>query len=578
MNDIVWLTMRRMRTPLILLILVFCVSVFGLILIPGQDANGDPVAMGYLDAAYFVTILATTIGFGEVPYAFTGAQRLWVFSIIFPNVVVWLYAIGTILSLFLDPQFRAVLQRSRFSRRVRWMSRPFFVVCGFGNTGTSIVQGLLSRGYSAVVLERNEETVHRMMLDDQFAQVPALSGDVTDYRLLELAGVDRPLCRGLIVTTNDDHANLTVAITGKLLKKNMPVLARSETQRVCENMASFGTDLIVDPFAIFAERVFLALSSPVKFLVQDWLLSVHGTRLRKPLDPPVGRWIVCGAGRFGSRILAMLQSHDLPFTIVDVMPERIAPYDNAVLGRGTSADTLEAAGIHDAAGIFAGTGNDVDNLSIIMTALELNPKLFVIARQEKKSNDALFQASGVHLVAQRSQIVARRILSVATTPLTQTFLQHLVRHTDDFAERVAHSLEQTLGGLSPRIWVVELEGEFAEGLRFARREGIRVQLSHLTEKVRDGQTQTLDCVCLVLQRGAQKVWLPEADQALMDGDQLLFAGRNTARREMLWALADPNSLISSASGRQLPRGWIWRWWWRRRHGPQSTPGDGDTKA
>jgi hypothetical protein len=117
--------------------------------------------------------------------------------------------------------------------------------------------------------------------------------------------------------------------------------------------------------------------------------------------------------------------------------------------------------------------------------------------------------------------------------------------------------------------VIDLKGEFAEGLRFAKHEGIRVQLSHLTEKTRDGNTHALDCVCLVLHRGAQSVFLPDPDQSLMDGDQLLFAGRNNARQDMLWALADPNSLISSASGRQLPRGWIWRWLWRRRHKPDS---------
>ena len=71
MNDIVWLTMRRMRRPLILLILIYTFSVFGMTLIPGQDAAGNAVRTDFLDAMYFVAILATTIGFGEVPYAFT---------------------------------------------------------------------------------------------------------------------------------------------------------------------------------------------------------------------------------------------------------------------------------------------------------------------------------------------------------------------------------------------------------------------------------------------------------------------------------------------------------------------------
>ena len=60
MNDIIWLTMRRMRTPLIMMILVYSLSVFGMTQILGQDAAGNPVQVGYLDAVYFIAILATT--------------------------------------------------------------------------------------------------------------------------------------------------------------------------------------------------------------------------------------------------------------------------------------------------------------------------------------------------------------------------------------------------------------------------------------------------------------------------------------------------------------------------------------
>ena len=36
----IFLVMRRMRTPLIVLIVIFAISVLGLTLIPGQDADG----------------------------------------------------------------------------------------------------------------------------------------------------------------------------------------------------------------------------------------------------------------------------------------------------------------------------------------------------------------------------------------------------------------------------------------------------------------------------------------------------------------------------------------------------------
>ena len=163
MNDIVWLTMRRMRTPLIIMILVYSFSVFGMLAIPGQDEAGNPVRVGFLDASYFVAIMATTIGFGEVPNTFTAAQRLYTYAILFPNVIAWLYSIGTIISLFVDPQFRAVLALSRFSRNVRRIRGDYYIVCGFGYTGRMIVSGLLRRNINAAVLEREESIIHSMV-------------------------------------------------------------------------------------------------------------------------------------------------------------------------------------------------------------------------------------------------------------------------------------------------------------------------------------------------------------------------------------------------------------------------------
>ena len=177
-----------------------------------------------------------------------------------------------------------------------------------------IVKGLLKRGISAAVLEREQDVIHSLSLAEDFAHLPALAGDVTDRRLLDLAGLSKDIgnCIGVIAITNADHANLTIAITSKLLRPELPVFARSETRRVVANMASFGTDLTVNPYTIFAERFYLALMSPAKYLVQDWLIGVPGTRLREEMRPPVGRWILAGIGRFGSRLALKLDEAEVP--------------------------------------------------------------------------------------------------------------------------------------------------------------------------------------------------------------------------------------------------------------------------
>jgi voltage-gated potassium channel len=565
MNDIVWLTMRRMRTPLIALILVYTLSVLGLVMIPGEDASGRVFHMDYLHAAYFIAIMATTIGFGEFPEAFTAAQRLYVFITIFPNVIAWLYSVGTILSLFLDPQFRAVLHRTQFARRIHWIGSGFYIVCGFGNTGNMIVSGLLRRGITAVILEREQSIINGMALEDDISHLPALAGDVTDRRLLELAGLRNKNCLGIMAITNDDHANLTIAITSKLLRPDLPVLARSETRRVSANMASFGTEVRVDPYTIFAERLYLALTSPIRYLVQDWLLSVPGSELRTELNPPSGRWIIAGLGRFGSRIAPQLERAGMPYTVIDVHPDRVKNREGAILGRGTEAATLLQAGVTDAVGIIAGTGDDVDNLSIIMTALELNPNLFAVGRQEIQQYDELFDSSGADLVARRSLIVARRMLAMATTPLLPVFLAHLVNEDDSFAIKVKARLECVLRGRAPNLWMEELSSGNANAILTAARENVELRLEHITHNLRAETPEALDCVCLLLERGASRLFLPGPQQGLLEGDRLLFAGRGSARRLMTWTLTDPNSLISFATGRQHPRGAIGRWLARNHH-------------
>ncbi|NOR41583.1 MAG: potassium transporter TrkA [Gammaproteobacteria bacterium] len=558
-NDIVWMTMRRMRTPLIVLILVYFFSIIALMALPGVDDAGNTYKMSFLDAAYFMAILQTTIGFGEIPYSFTSSQRMLVFWLLLPNVVAWLYSIGTLLGLILDKQFQAAFHRNRFHLQVQWIGEPFYIVCGFGNTGSMTVSGLLARGLRAVVIERDEDAVRRMMLEDAYSHVPAIAGASGERYTLELAGLHHKYCKGVIATTNDDHVNLTIAITVKLLRPELAVLARSENQRVCDNMASFGTDSIVNPYRIFAQRLSLALNSPIKYLVQDWLISVPGSELREAIEPPTGPWIVCGAGRFGSRMVEQLENIGLPVTVVDVHPDRLPGYKNSVLGRGTEAHTLETAGIADAEGIIAGTGDDIDNLSIIMTARNLNPDLFFIARQERRQHNALFDSSCSDLVARRSLIVARKILSVVSTPLLQSFMQHLIRTDESFAERTAAKLKDVLKNRAPNIWVYELKGEIARSLRFVRAHSSGATLEHIMQNSRSEDKEALPCVCLSLERGAQRIFLPDPDTELQIRDRLLFAGRDHARRQMLWTLMDSHSLLGNISGKHLPRGAVWRW-------------------
>ena len=159
----IFLVMRRMRAPLIVLIVIFAVSTLGLTLIPGQDAEGRPWRMGFFDAFYVMSYTASTIGFGEIPYAFTYNQRMWVTISIYLTVVGWAYAIGSLLALVQERSFRQALALQHFTRKVRRLAEPFLLIAGYGQTGELLARSLDALGRRFVVID-NDSRAHRRPL------------------------------------------------------------------------------------------------------------------------------------------------------------------------------------------------------------------------------------------------------------------------------------------------------------------------------------------------------------------------------------------------------------------------------
>src|SRR3954451_16008551 len=152
-SEAIFLVLRRMRVPLIVLIVIFAVSVLGLTLIPGVDAQGRPWRMGFFDAFYVMSYTATTIGFGEIPYPFTYSQRMWVTVSISLTVIGWAYAIGSLLALLQDRSFRSALALQRFRRNVHRLAEAFVVLAGDGRARGVVAHALDGLGRRFVVLD-----------------------------------------------------------------------------------------------------------------------------------------------------------------------------------------------------------------------------------------------------------------------------------------------------------------------------------------------------------------------------------------------------------------------------------------
>ncbi len=567
MQNSLFLLLRRLRTPLVLLILVYAIAVLGLVLIPGVDAQGRPWHVSFFHAFYIVSYTATTIGFGELPYAFTDAQRMWLTATIYASVVVWLYAIGALLAAAQDPAFRAIRVENAFTRAVRRIREPFYLVCGYGDTGALLVRALADSGIRAVVLDRDAERIAALELEELPMAIPGLRGDASQPATLLRAGLAHPHCQGVIALTDRDEVNLKVAITSKLLRPNLPTICRADTQDVADNMASFGTDHIINAFDTFAGRLAMALHSPGMYLLYEWMTAAPHEPLREPIFPPVGRWILCGYGRFGKAVHARLVREGVVATVVEADPVRTQPPPGSVVGRGTEAVTLEEAHVREAVGIVAGTDNDANNLSIIMTARELNPGLFMVARQNETQNDALFRAARLDLLMQRSSVIAHKIFALLTTPLLTEFLDLARRQGNDWANQLVSRLGGIVGDEAPETWGLTISATEAPALYAGLGEGQTVSVGDLWRDPRNRE-ERLPGIALLLKRGELEILVPDEATPLQQGDQLLLAGRVEARRQLSWIARNHNSFTYLVTGRESAAGWLWEKLVRR---PGPTP-------
>ena len=273
MSDVFFLALRRLRAPLIFLIIVYAVATLGMTLVPGVDPNGEPWRMSFFHAFYFVSFMGTTIGFGEIPYEFTDAQRAWVLVCIYTSVIAWLYAIGTMLRLFQDETFQHAIDEQVFRRSISRIDAPFYIICGYGETGTLINQGLSQIGIQTVIIDTNPDRTNHLDLQNlSFAPI-VLNADTTESHNLLSAGLNHYQCQGVIAVTENDHTNLQVAVACKLLNSGMPVICRSEIEDEADNMASFGTDIIINPYLIFAKRLNLLVHKPSLHKIQNWFIN-----------------------------------------------------------------------------------------------------------------------------------------------------------------------------------------------------------------------------------------------------------------------------------------------------------------
>ena len=136
--------------------------------------------------------------------------------------------------------------------------------------------------------------------------------------------------------------------------------------------------------------VALAISTIVQSVVQSELVATFGQRRRsRRMSKLYDHFIICGSGRVGSHLVRDLVRTEQPFVVIENDQQRAAEFSqrgiNVLVGDATLEESLREAGVERARGLAACLPNDADNVYVVLTARDLNPRLHIVARAAEET-------------------------------------------------------------------------------------------------------------------------------------------------------------------------------------------------
>jgi voltage-gated potassium channel len=260
--------------------------------------------------------------------------------------------------------------------------------------------------------------------------------------------------------------------------------------------------------------VFYILTTFTQLVVEGKIREIMGRRsLQRQIRHLKGHYIICGYGRIGALVADMLREQEVDTVVLETSEEITRRLEERgqhyVLGSATEDEALLAAGIERAAGLVATVSSDADNVFIVLSAKQIRPDLFVIARATELGTERKLKRAGADKVVSPYFIGARRIAQTVIRP------------------SVADFVDLTFHGGEMGLQMEELEiGEGAELAGLALKDtGIR---------------QKFDMIILAVKKAnGTMLFNPAADTVIEVGDTLITLGTREAMRKLGAVLHTP---------------------------------------
>ncbi|MDE1810908.1 MAG: NAD-binding protein [Candidatus Micrarchaeota archaeon] len=131
-----------------------------------------------------------------------------------------------------------------------------------------------------------------------------------------------------------------------------------------------------------------------------------------------GHVIVCGYGLVGQKVVEVLVERNIRFIAIDTDPKKIELLRqlgiDAIEGDATHSKTLREASIETARAIAIVLDDDAKNLFSVLTARDINKKIFISARANDEFVREKLIEAGADYVVMPQRVASKEILKELT--------------------------------------------------------------------------------------------------------------------------------------------------------------------
>ena len=175
-------------------------------------------------------------------------------------------------------------------------------------------------------------------------------------------------------------------------------------------------------------------------------------RMSRKLDVIGNHYIVCGYGRMGKQVCESLTENEVAFVVIENDEKEIELLIDKnylfVNGDATADDTMRKAGIDRAKGLVACIQSDAENVFATLSAKELNPEVYVVARAVDEGTESKLRKAGANRVVKPYELGGNRMVQLLLRPGVIDFIDDVAKdkNIDISLEEINLNSKSTLIG------------------------------------------------------------------------------------------------------------------------------------